>query len=251
MKRTHFLARWSALAALDGAVLVFAAPDWGDLGEGLAAPQRWLDSIGASAAAGRVAAAVLWLTAAWLGTALAAAALPRLPGGSQQLTQRLARVLAPAMLSRLLAGGAGLGVVLAPVYAVAAPAPAVTVGAVESLSPAAPSTGALDPACPGLPAPGWPLPAAPTAPTPPATGPGPTPSAEPAATSRATHRVRPGESLWQIAAHVLGEHAGPARVAAEWPRWYAVNSAVIGADPNLIRPGQMLTAPGGPGEALS
>jgi nucleoid-associated protein YgaU len=32
-------------------------------------------------------------------------------------------------------------------------------------------------------------------------------------------------------------------VAASWPRWYAANRRVIGADPDLILPGQILRPP--------
>lgn len=61
-----------------------------------------------------------------------------------------------------------------------------------------------------------------------------------------THVVRPGESLWGIATTALGARGLPATdpaVAAEWPRWYAANSTLIGPDPDLIRPGQILTPP--------
>lgn len=57
------------------------------------------------------------------------------------------------------------------------------------------------------------------------------------------HVVRPGDSLWEIAAAHLGDRATPAEIAAEWPRWYQTNRAVIGADPDLIHPGQALLAP--------
>ena len=52
-----------------------------------------------------------------------------------------------------------------------------------------------------------------------------------------------GDSLWAIAARHLGPHATRRQVAHEWPRWYAANRKVIGPDPNLIRVGQVLTAP--------
>jgi hypothetical protein len=55
--------------------------------------------------------------------------------------------------------------------------------------------------------------------------------------------VAPGESLWTIAAHHLGPDATPARVAAQWPRWYSANRALIGADPDLLRVGVTLEAP--------
>ncbi len=54
--------------------------------------------------------------------------------------------------------------------------------------------------------------------------------------------VRPGDTLWGIAqAHL--DDATDAEIAAEWPRWHTTNRAVIGADPHLIRPGQVLLAP--------
>jgi nucleoid-associated protein YgaU len=55
--------------------------------------------------------------------------------------------------------------------------------------------------------------------------------------------VRPGDSLWLIAAHRLGPNASTAEIAAEWPRWYAANQAQIGPDPGELVPGQQLTAP--------
>jgi nucleoid-associated protein YgaU len=55
--------------------------------------------------------------------------------------------------------------------------------------------------------------------------------------------VRRGDSLWDIAARHLGPGATAAEVAAEWPRWYAANRGAVGADPDLIRPGQRLSPP--------
>ncbi|MFE4463675.1 hypothetical protein ACFRCR_01035 [Oerskovia sp. NPDC056781] len=52
-----------------------------------------------------------------------------------------------------------------------------------------------------------------------------------------------GDSLWSLAERALGEGATDGEVAAEWQRWYAANTAVIGEDPDLIRPGQVLRAP--------
>jgi hypothetical protein len=57
--------------------------------------------------------------------------------------------------------------------------------------------------------------------------------------------VRPGDTLWQIAARHLGPAATDARVAAEWPRWYTANRSVIGDNPALITPGTVLHAPTG------
>jgi len=55
-----------------------------------------------------------------------------------------------------------------------------------------------------------------------------------------------GDSLWTIAARHLGPNATEAEIAAEWPRWWAANRDVIGADPNVIFPGQRLQPPSGP-----
>ena len=55
--------------------------------------------------------------------------------------------------------------------------------------------------------------------------------------------VSPGDTLWDIAARHLGSTATTAEIAGEWHRWYAVNADLIGADPDLIQPGQRLVAP--------
>jgi nucleoid-associated protein YgaU len=55
--------------------------------------------------------------------------------------------------------------------------------------------------------------------------------------------VRSGDSLWTIAARELGAHPDAARIAAAWPRLYAANRNVIGADPNLLRTGEHLIVP--------
>ncbi|WP_143424926.1 LysM peptidoglycan-binding domain-containing protein [Geodermatophilus pulveris] len=58
--------------------------------------------------------------------------------------------------------------------------------------------------------------------------------------------VRPGDSLWTITAQLLGEQATAEQVLDAWPRLYAANRDVIGADPDLIHPGQELVLPGLP-----
>lgn len=55
--------------------------------------------------------------------------------------------------------------------------------------------------------------------------------------------VRPGDSLWTIARSALGPDPTAADVAAHWPRIHRANRAVIGADPDLIHPGQRLRLP--------
>lgn len=55
--------------------------------------------------------------------------------------------------------------------------------------------------------------------------------------------VRRGECLWQIASRHLGPGATTAAVAAAWPRWYAVNRAVVGPDPDAVQAGTRLVVP--------
>jgi len=57
--------------------------------------------------------------------------------------------------------------------------------------------------------------------------------------------VRSGDSLWSIAAAALGPLASDADIAREWPRLYAGNRDVIGANPHFLRPGQVLNLPPG------
>lgn len=72
-----------------------------------------------------------------------------------------------------------------------------------------------------------------------ATGGGPAP----APTDPLVVRVRPGDSLWAIAAHALGPGASAAQVTSYWHRIHAANAAVIGTDPDRLLPDQRLHLP--------
>ncbi len=52
-----------------------------------------------------------------------------------------------------------------------------------------------------------------------------------------------GDSLWSIAARHLGPGASDAEIARAWPAWFAENRDVVGDDPDLILPGQVLRPP--------
>lgn len=56
------------------------------------------------------------------------------------------------------------------------------------------------------------------------------------------HVVRPGDSLWTIAAAALGTD-DPVPVARYWARIHRANREVIGPNPDLIYPGQRLALP--------
>lgn len=56
-------------------------------------------------------------------------------------------------------------------------------------------------------------------------------------------RVRPGDSLWAIAEQRLGPRATVVEIVGYWHRIYDHNTDVIGPDPDLILPGQLLELP--------
>lgn len=55
--------------------------------------------------------------------------------------------------------------------------------------------------------------------------------------------VRAGDSLWSICAAQLGPLASDVDIALAWPRLYQANRDVIGSDPGLLLPGQVLRMP--------
>lgn len=55
--------------------------------------------------------------------------------------------------------------------------------------------------------------------------------------------VLAGDTLWDIAARDLGPGATDREVALHWPRWYQANRAVIGENPDVLLPGQILDPP--------
>lgn len=58
----------------------------------------------------------------------------------------------------------------------------------------------------------------------------------------ATYRVRPGDSLWSIAAAMEGEE-DVSDIAELTQRIFEMNQRTIGSDPDLIHPGQRLSLP--------
>jgi hypothetical protein len=55
--------------------------------------------------------------------------------------------------------------------------------------------------------------------------------------------VQAGDTLWDIAARYLGPGASDLDVALQWPRWYDANRALIGQNPDVLLPGQLLQPP--------
>ncbi|MFE8884894.1 LysM peptidoglycan-binding domain-containing protein [Pseudarthrobacter enclensis] len=58
--------------------------------------------------------------------------------------------------------------------------------------------------------------------------------------------VLAGDTLWDIVSDQLGPGASDVEVALEWPRWYEANRLVIGNNPDMLLPGQLLQPPSQP-----
>ncbi len=211
--------------------------------------------------------------AAWLALGAVLTVLSLLPGMVGRAAARLTRAVTPravrAMLAVLL--GTSLGGVAAAAGASAAasglpvsPAPsAACLQGAPAASAICPTETAADPRQPPAPDPAF----RPTGevragdrtggfhPTSPAKRSNPEDSRllapPPRLTAATTDRVtvRRGDSLWRIAARHLGPQATDAEVARAWPQWYAANRDVMGADPDLLLPGQQLRPPGQGGPA--
>ncbi len=208
------------------------------------APQATADALGADAVALSLVGVLAWAALAWLivaGTSVAAGALP---GRLGRVATRVSGAVVPAAARRLLAGL--LGVALLTGIGAAAHADPVQpprVAAVAQLDLDWPVTAPRSPlaeAVAGKPA----NPPAPATPSSRASPPGESPL--PVVTPRQTGAevvVLRGDSLWSIAKAHLGAHAGDREIAAEWPRWWAANRAVVGDDPDLLLPDQRLGPP--------
>ncbi len=68
-------------------------------------------------------------------------------------------------------------------------------------------------------------------------------AAGPRLTEQGSVVVHRGDTLWDIVAATLDAGATDAEVLREVVRWHEANRDVIGADPDLILPGQVLRAP--------
>lgn len=196
------------------------------------------------AAVAAAAAVLAWLVLGWLALGLLLSLLEVVVGASgparRGLVGGLAGAVAPATVRRVVhaslrvgvVAGVGGSAVLAPVAVHASPSrPAADVRLTDDPDP-------VD--WPVLDRPAHPVQLVRSAPATPTTvtgaGTAPSPS---------YYRVRPGDSLWSIAAAHLPAGAAPGDVARAWPRWWRVNRQVVGDDPDLIRPGQLLRVPGG------
>ena len=217
--------------AIIGFGLAALTPDFADMARALATPQRTADTAGPDQLVLSAAGLLAWAVWAWgsLGLVLtAAAAVPGALGGAARL---LLRGVLPAGARRTaaLALGVGLGVA-GPLVVPATGLPPLPVAA------AAPADAVPD----------WPA-SAPAVPDWPASGAAAVPDWPDASAVGAAHVVLRGDCLWHIAEGRLGDQLGrsptDAEVAAAVRAWWTANADVIGPDPDLLLPGQVLRPP--------
>jgi nucleoid-associated protein YgaU len=204
-------------------------------------------------------AALAWAGAVltgWLTLTVLVALMASMPGIVGAVFQRLTRLLTPQLARRVLSLtlGASVGTVVLPAPVAVATSiadaggrqqgiPAPTPGySVSSQAATGVTIGNEVGSAPAAPPPGW-LPDRPPSAIPPHHARLLAPALRPTSTTSDTVTVRRGDTLWSIAAAHLGSGATDAEVAAEWPRWYEANRAVIGDDPDVVVPGQQLQAP--------
>lgn len=163
----------------------------------------------------------------WAAAALVLSTLATVPGALGSAAGRAAAAVTPAVVRRTVAVAVGVSVAGGASPALGAVGVCATAAATPVMLSSAFASDSVS-ASPAASAPG--------------TGPAKLPSLDrPAAPLVVT--VAPGDSLWRIAARHLGPDATAPEIAAEWPRWYDANRAVIGPDPDLIRPRQQLQQP--------
>jgi len=207
-------------------------------------PQGLVDRAGADALVLVVVTALAWSCWAWGAVGLLLTAASTAPGAPGRLAGVLLGRLVPAGARRTAALALGLGLSAA-APALLSPAPIAVVTAAADT--AADSTPAVSPPAvdrSGTPTdrvtPDWPgVPSADGTP-PDVDWPAPAPGA---------HVVVRGDCLWDIAAAWL--HDQPAEVPVTdaavqraVQRWWQANANVIGPDPDLLLPGQVLQPPG-------
>jgi LysM domain len=246
----------AVLLATDVVAVRLFSPSWAALVRGVPAPHRWAARVGADRMVLVLAAAALWLAAVWFGIGLLAALCRALPGAAGRAADVLAHRTLPAALYRLCASAVGVSVVVAPITVGTAAIAAERPPGVSEVTAVPHPPPPVWPTDGPLPPPAWPQGTNATA-TPPATPPPQVRTVPPAtqgsnsSPARGEVTVRPGDSLWLIAARRLGAGATPRQIDAAWREWYATNRALIGADPNVIHPGQVLVDPGGCGTSAT
>lgn len=222
------------MSTVVGVALCWTAPDPSALREDIADPERWVRRDGVDGVLAQVAGAAGWLLLLWSAIGLSVTAAAALPGIAGRIGSAIAGRTVPVAVRRVAAVALGLSLAGQSGTALAA-APSAGAAAVPVPGAAAhPTSDDVD----------WPLPEPPRA----AAVDWPLPrTAPPAGPTRPEHVVvvRPGDTLWSIAAARLEPGASTAEIAAEWPRWYAANRRTVGPDPAHLEVGVRLRPPRG------
>jgi hypothetical protein len=238
--------------------------------------QRAADTRGAEALLLGAVAAVAWAVWAWGLLGLVLTALSAVPGVVGTLSRGLTRRLLPAGARRASALALGIGLVAGgPLLTACGPGPAAAAPTATATATARSATPTVIPDWPGHIAdqPSAPAGSAPAGtPSAPAPTPAEAPTVPTAATASApvaavdpsgpeavpdwpmpapgTHVVLRGECLWDIATADLQQRTGRlptgGEAAAAVHAWWQANAAVIGPDPDVLLPGQVLHPPAAP-----
>jgi hypothetical protein len=220
--------------AAAGWALTGLSPELAQLQAAAADPQGYVDTAGADALVLLAVPVLAWLCWAWGALGLVLTAASTAPGWIGRLAGLLAAGVLPAGARRAAALALGVGLsTAAPVLLPPAAAPFAVVSAMADDAGAAPPVLAdgpvteLTPDWPSSPgeAPDWPRPSA------------------------QDHVVLRGDCLWDIAAGWLRAQrpelpVTDAEVQQAVQSWWEANADVIGADPDLLLPGQVLRPPG-------
>ena len=265
------LGRWTATSAAMAAVawsLAALGPRSIQAWLAVTTPQALVDAAGVDALLVPVAAAAGWACWGWGVLGLVLTALSALPGAAGRTADLLLVAVLPAGARRLAAMAVGLTVGAgAPLLAVPTASLPATVALTAAADQRPVPDGSSSPTVTGSPVPDWPTSRAedPTGAVEDPSGraredgsaggvppdwPGPptTPTTAPTAPTADQHVVRRGDCLWDIAADWLTEQrrdtpVSDADVLAAVHTWWRTNAAVIGPDPDLLLPGQVLSAP--------
>lgn len=223
-------------AAMGGiaAVLDVLTPPLAELTGPVLAAQRTADTAGAETLLLAAAGLLAWAVWVWGALGLLLTAASALPGALGSAADLLVRVVLPCGARRgaALALGVGLGMV-GPVAGTAALVVTAPVAAAQPAPTAVPD---------------WPD-AVPSRDRAPVAAGGELPDWPPAPARGATgeHVVVRGDCLWDIAAGALRGRLGrtptDAEIATGTAAWWAANATVIGPDPDVLLPGQVLRPP--------
>lgn len=232
------LALTAATMGLIGVLLGRLTPPLAAMAGALSHAQQTADAHGADVLVTSAAGLLAWAVWAWGTGGLALTALSALPGAVGGAARLLLHLVLPAGARRGAAVLLGLGL------AVAGP----VVGTTVLLSPAVASAagpGQSPLAVPGS-VPDWPVAVPVAGPVP--DWPAHTDAGSPLAPAPpGAHVVLRGDCLWDVAAAWLREStdAQPTgrEVATAVHAWWTANRAVIGGDPDLLLPGQVLVPP--------